>query len=127
MRKYLQIKLGMEISEVNNILGEEIKLKIKEDGYSYFNKTYGIYLYFEHKDKKLHAIGYNELFNLSIDGFNINMHEKELRKIKGEPNYTKSIPENKVEYLIYEKSSVCYEIDTTNGKIKAITISKENL
>jgi len=122
--KYLQLKTGMDIMEINEILNKEIVLKKTRTGtYIYSIKENGIVLFFDLDGKKLNSISFKEPFNLSVNAVCINMNKSDIIKIKGKPCSSTSIPE--IEFLFYDNHKTCYEIDKNNEKLLSILMVPE--
>ena len=93
MEKYLLLKLGMNLSEVEKVLDQKIILerhKHRPDskGFCHLNDPIGIYLSFT-KDKILKSISFFYPFSIAVDGINIGMNMNEVEKIKGLPEKKK--------------------------------------
>ena len=85
MEKYLLLKLGMNVSEVEKVLGQKIILeRHRPDSKDlfYVDYTIGTYLCFT-EDKTLDFISFKNTFSLAVDGIKIGMNMNEVKKIKG--------------------------------------------
>ena len=114
MEKYLLLKLGMNLSEVEKVLEQKITLerdthKPDSKGFFYLNDTIGTYLHFK-EHKILDSISFFYPFSLAVDGIKIKMNMNEVKKIKGLPETKESkdeyIPEN--EKWFYYSTNTCY-------------------
>jgi hypothetical protein len=128
MEKYLSLKLGMNISEVEKTLYKKLTLeyilKPELKGFLYLNDTVGTYLRFT-KDKILEHISFNTPFSLAIDGITIGMNMNEVEKLKGLPEIKES-GENYPEYedwIFYSKNTVYYFIE---NKVNSISLNDFN-
>lgn len=89
MEKYLLLKLGMNILEVEKVLGQKIILERNEhrpDSKEFFclNDTIGTYLNFTN-DKILSLISFFYPFSVAVDGITIRLNMNEVEKINGLP------------------------------------------
>jgi hypothetical protein len=117
MEKYLLLKLGMNISEVEKVLEQKITLERntrRPDSKSlfYVDYTIGTYLLFT-EDKILDFIAFNHSFSVAVDGIKIGMNMNEVEKIKGSPekiDISDKYPEM-VEWYYYSKNIVYLFID----------------
>ena len=114
MEKYLSLKLGMNISEVEKILDKKLTLeyilKPELKGFRYLNDTVGTYLYFT-KDKILDHISYNAPFSLAVDGIKIGMNINEVEKLKGLPEIkdrSENYPEYEIGYFVQKISLMIF-------------------
>jgi len=113
MEKYLLLKLGMNLSEVEKLLEQKITLERREhkscsEYYIYYNFSIGIYLSFT-KDKILYSISFNKSFSLPVDGIKIGMNMNDVKKIKGLPETQESsekFPE--IEEWFYPSNNTAY-------------------
>jgi len=117
MEKYLLLKLGMNVSEVEKVLEQKITLERnthRPDSKSlfYVNYTIGTYLLFT-EDKILKSITFSSPFSVAIDGIKIGMNMNDVEKIKGLPDKIETsdkFPEM-VDWLYFSKDIVYYFID----------------
>jgi len=128
MEKYLLLKLGMDISEVEKILDKKLTLEyiLKPDlkGFLYLNNTVGTYLKFS-KDKILEHISFNAPFSLAVDGIKINMNMNEVEKLKGLPE----IKDSNENYTEYEDWIFCLKntaYDFIENKVNRISLHDFN-
>ena len=94
MEKYLLLKLGMNLAEVEKILGEKLILercnrKRGSDYFLYYNETFDTFLNFS-IEKILYSISFHASFSLAVDGIKIGMNMNEVEKIKGLPETQES-------------------------------------
>jgi hypothetical protein len=117
MEKYLLLKLGMNISEVEKVLDQKITLErntCKPDtkGFHYLNDTIGTYLSFT-EDKILEHISFSYPFSVAVDGIKIGMNMNEVKKIKGLPEKQENYENysEMVEWHYYSNNTVYLFID----------------
>jgi len=117
MEKYLLLKLGMNILEVEKVLEEKITLErhiYRSDSkrFCYLNDTMGTYLNFT-EEKILKSISFNSPFSVAVDGIKIGMNMNEVEKIKGLPEKIETSDEfpEMVDWFYYSKNIVYYFID----------------
>lgn len=110
MEKYLLLKLGMNILEVEKVLGQKIILERNEhrpDSKEFFclNDTIGTYLNFTN-DKILSLISFFYPFSVAVDGITIRLNMNEVEKINGLPEKKKigKIIQNKRNGFIVQKT-----------------------
>jgi len=128
MEKYLSLKLGMNISEVEKTLDKKLTLeyilKPELKGFLYLNNTVGTYLTFT-KDKILDHISFDAPFSLAVDGITIGMNMNEVEKLKGLPEIKESdekYPEYE-DWIFYSKNIVYYFIE---NKVNSISLNDFN-
>jgi len=117
MEKYLLLKLGINLSEVEKVLKQTITLERNtcspdSKGFNYLNDTIGTYLSFT-EDKILEHISFSYPFSLVVDGIKIGMNMNEVEKIKGIPEkreYSENFQEME-EWLYYSKNTAYLFID----------------
>jgi hypothetical protein len=117
MEKYLLLKLGMNLSEVEKVLEQKIILERHEhrpelNNSYHLNDTVGIYLNFT-KDKILDHISFFYPFSIAVDGIKIGMNMNEVEKIKGLPEKKETwedYPEQE-EWIFYLKNTSYLFID----------------
>jgi len=112
MEKYLLLKLGMNVSEVEKVLDQKITLerhehRLDSKGF-YSNDTIGTYLHFT-EDKILNLISFLKTFSLAVDGITLGMNMNEVEKIKGLPE-TQESSENfpEIEEWFYPSNNTAY-------------------
>jgi hypothetical protein len=128
MEKYLLLKLGMNVSEVEKVLDKKLTLEYilrpELKGFCYLNDTIGTYLKFT-KDRILSFIAFNAPFYLAVDGITIGMNMNEVEKIKGLPEKK----ENFEDYPEMEEWIFCSENTTylfIENKVHDITLFNFN-
>jgi len=116
MEKYLLLKLGMSVSEVEKVLEQKITLERHEHSLDskgfYSDDTIGTYLHFT-DDKILDLISFLKTFSLAVDGITIGMNMNEVEKIKGLPEkkeHSENFPEIE-EWFYYSKNTAYLFVD----------------
>ena len=140
MEKYLLLKLGINVSEVEKVLEQKIILQQYRpdiNGFYFSNYILGTYLSFTN-EKKLSFISFKSPFSLAVDGITIGMNMKEVEKIKGLPEKKKNcegFPEQE-EWIFYSKNTAylfvenkLYDISLCDFEIEQLldVISKDNI
>jgi hypothetical protein len=118
--KYVSLKCGMSLSEVENILNQELVLRESENGY-YLSTYIGIYLSFT-KSKILDYISFSAPFSLTVDGIGIGMDKNEVVQIKGIPE-EKTDDDPAMEFWFYNTKNTFYTFE--ENKVDEIYISAE--
>ena len=128
MEKYLSLKLGMNISEVEKTLDKKLTLeyilKPELKGFLYLNDTVGTPLKFT-KDRILEHISFNAPFSLAVDEIKIGMNMNEVEILKGLPEI-KDSSENYPEYedwIFCSKNTAYYFI---GNKVNSISLHDFN-
>jgi hypothetical protein len=122
MEKIKALNIGMDISDVSTVLGEEIILEKRERKdtatyYLYENLKAGFSLHFS-DDKKLYSIYFKDPFSLPVDGIKIGMEENEVKEIRGEPESTTGLEELNIDYWFYDNETTLYAFE--EGKLSSI-------
>ena len=125
--KYLLLKLGMNISEVEKVLEQKVTLerhthRPDSKGFCYANDIIGTYLSFT-KDKILNFISFGAPFSTAVDGITIGMDINEVEKIKGMPgekDKNENYPE--LEEWLYRSKNTSYLF--VDNKVYDITLYK---
>jgi hypothetical protein len=129
MQKYLLLKLGMNVSEVEKVLQQKIILErhrseSKLNGFCCLNGTIGTYLSFTN-NKILDHISFHAPFSVAVDGITIGMNMNEVEKIIGLPERKENwedYPEQE-EWIFYSKNTSYLFID---NKVFDITLYNFN-
>jgi hypothetical protein len=114
--KYVSLKCGMSLSEVENILNHELVLRAFEKEY---DTHIGIGLRFT-DTKILDCISFDATFSLTVDGIGIGMDKNEVIKIKGIPD-EKTDDDPEMEFWFYNTKNTFYTF--VENKIDQIFIS----
>lgn len=107
MEKFLHLKTGMHISEVENVLN--IKLEIEQIREKHFKtdqvhfKNYGVWLFFKPETQILDTIRFEDPFSLEIDGVKIGDTKKQVKQLKGKPPRVDPFPDQDESIWIYGK------------------------
>ena len=111
MEKYLLLKLGMNVSEVEKVLEQKIILQQYRpdiNGFYFSNYALGTYLSFTY-EKKLSFISFKSPFSLAVDGITIGMNMNEVEKIKGLPETQESSEKHpEIEEWFYPSNNTTY-------------------
>jgi hypothetical protein len=124
MEKYMTLKCGMSISEVETVLNHELVLKELQSSfaqlkyYYYQNEYIGININFT-DNKILDHIFFDPPFSLAVDGIKIGMSKNEVEKIKGKPEDGDPAED----YWFYYSKNIFYEFE--ENKVYSICLSTE--